>query len=67
MIRVALADDQHLFRATLRVLIDSEADMEVVGEAADGHAAIEIARDAHPDVMLMDIRMRGWTVSRRPA
>ena len=59
MIRVVLADDQALVRAGFRVLIDSEDDMEVVGEAADGTQAVELARKLEPDVMLMDIRMPG--------
>jgi DNA-binding NarL/FixJ family response regulator len=58
-IRVALADDHALVRAGFRVLIDSEPDLEVVGEAADGAAAVELARRAKPDVILMDIRMPG--------
>jgi DNA-binding NarL/FixJ family response regulator len=58
-IRVALADDHALVRAGFRVLIDSEPDLEVVGEAADGAAAVELARRTKPDVILMDIRMPG--------
>ncbi|GGW95542.1 DNA-binding response regulator [Streptomyces malachitofuscus] len=58
-IRVLLADDQTLLRATFRILIDSCADMEVVDEAADGGAAVELAREHRPDVVLMDIRMPG--------
>jgi DNA-binding NarL/FixJ family response regulator len=57
MIRLVLADDQALVRAGFRVLIDSEDDMEVVGEAAEGAQAVELARQLEPDVMLMDIRM----------
>jgi DNA-binding NarL/FixJ family response regulator len=57
MIRVALADDQALVRAGFRVLIDSEAGFEVVGEAADGAEAIAVAVAERPDVVLMDIRM----------
>ncbi len=59
MIRVLLADDQPLIRSGLRVVIDSEPDLEVVGEAGDGIAAVELARDTRPDVVLMDIRMPG--------
>ena len=56
-IRVLLADDQVLFRSGLRMLLDSQADIEVVGEAGDGEAALaEVAR-TDPDVVLMDIRM----------
>jgi DNA-binding NarL/FixJ family response regulator len=58
-IRVLLADDQALLRATFRILIDSCADLEVVGEAADGRDAVELTRAHHPDVVLMDIRMPG--------
>jgi DNA-binding NarL/FixJ family response regulator len=58
-IRVLLADDQALLRETFRILIDSNADMEVVGEAADGREAVELARSRRPDVVLMDIRMPG--------
>ncbi|MEU6350219.1 response regulator transcription factor [Streptomyces sp. NPDC047072] len=58
-IRVLLADDQALLRGTFRLLIDSCADMEVVGEAADGQEALELTRVHRPDVVLMDIRMPG--------
>ncbi|WP_416981924.1 response regulator transcription factor [Streptomyces sp. T028] len=58
-IRVLLADDQALLRATFRILIDSCDDMEVVAEATDGAEAVELARSHHPDVVLMDIRMPG--------
>ena len=58
-IRVALVDDQALFRAGIRMLVSSQPDLEFVGEAADGEAAIALAADARPDVMLMDIRMPG--------
>jgi DNA-binding NarL/FixJ family response regulator len=54
---VVIADDQALLRGGFRVLIDSIADMEVVGEAADGAEAVEAARARHPDVVLMDVRM----------
>jgi DNA-binding NarL/FixJ family response regulator len=59
MIRVLLVDDQALLRAGLRVLLGSEDDIEVVGEAGDGEEAISLARDTRPDVVLMDIRMPG--------
>ncbi len=57
--RVLLVDDQALLRATFRLLIDSTPDLTVVGEAANGHDAITLARDQRPDVVLMDIRMPG--------
>jgi len=59
MIRVLIADDQALVRAGFRVLIDSAADLEVVGEAADGLEAVSLAGTTSPDVVLMDIRMPG--------
>ena len=59
MIGVVLADDQALLRAGLRALLDNEPDITVLGEAGDGQAAVDLARDLHPDVVLMDIRMPG--------
>ncbi|MFE5633363.1 response regulator [Streptomyces sp. NPDC056463] len=58
-IRVLLADDQALLRSAFKVLVDSEPDMEVVAEAADGAEAVALARSTGPDVVLMDIRMPG--------
>ncbi|CAM5259194.1 MULTISPECIES: response regulator transcription factor [Streptomyces] len=58
-IRVLLADDQALLRATFRILVDSTPDLTVVGEAADGREAIDLTRAHHPDVVLMDVRMPG--------
>ncbi|POX45633.1 response regulator transcription factor [Streptomyces sp. Ru72] len=58
-IRVLLADDQALLRSAFRVLVDSEPDMEVVGEASDGAEAVRLARERGADVVLMDIRMPG--------
>lgn len=58
-IRVLLADDQALLRSAFRVLVDSEPDMEVVGEASDGAEAVRLAREQRADVVLMDIRMPG--------
>lgn len=57
MIRVVLADDQALFRAGIRMVIDSQPDLEVVGEASDGREAIDVVGATRPDVVLMDIRM----------
>jgi DNA-binding NarL/FixJ family response regulator len=56
-IRVLIADDQPLMRAAFEMTLRSEEDIELVGEAADGHEAVEQARLLHPDVILMDIRM----------
>ncbi|MEU6821211.1 response regulator transcription factor [Streptomyces atriruber] len=58
-IRVLLADDQALLRSAFKVLVDSESDMEVVGEASDGAEAVALARSERADVVLMDIRMPG--------
>ena len=55
-IRVLIADDQELVRTGLRMILDAEPDIEVVGEAADGVQAIELAGQLHPDVCLFDIR-----------
>ncbi|MGI8691553.1 MAG: response regulator transcription factor [Geodermatophilaceae bacterium] len=57
MIRLLIADDQALVRMGLRVLVEGEDDIELVGEAKDGTEAIELARRHRPDVVLMDIRM----------
>ncbi len=59
MIRLVLADDQTLVRGAFRIMLDSEPDIEVVGEAADGREAVEQARLRKPDVVLMDVRMPG--------
>jgi DNA-binding NarL/FixJ family response regulator len=56
-IRVVLVDDQPLFRGGLRMLIDSQGDLDVVGEAGDGAEARDVVRQTTPDVVLMDIRM----------
>ena len=57
MIRVAVVDDQALVRTGLRTLIESEDDLELVGEAADGRAGLQLVRATRPDVVLCDIRM----------
>jgi DNA-binding NarL/FixJ family response regulator len=57
MIRVLLADDQRLFREALALLLSVQDDVQVVGEAADGAHAVELAGRASPDVVLMDLRM----------
>jgi len=59
VIGVVLADDQALLRAGLRALLDNEPDITVLGEAGDGQAAVDLVRELHPDVVLMDIRMPG--------
>jgi len=59
VIRVAVADDQALVRAGFTVLLRTAEDLEVVGEAADGHGAVELVTRERPDVILMDIRMPG--------
>ena len=57
--RVVIADDQELIRAGLRLVIDRAPGLTVVGEAATGHDAVRVAREARADVVLMDIRMPG--------
>jgi DNA-binding NarL/FixJ family response regulator len=54
-----VVDDQPVVRAGFAAIVDAEPDLEVVGEAADGHAALELAGRLAPDVVLMDIRMPG--------
>ncbi|MFD5228712.1 response regulator [Streptomyces qaidamensis] len=56
-VSVLLADDQELVRASMRMMIDVEADLVVVAEAADGEAAVELAARLRPDVVVMDVRM----------
>ncbi|MDM4761829.1 response regulator transcription factor [Galbitalea sp. SE-J8] len=56
-IRVALVDDQALFRAGIRMLVGSQPDLEFVGEAGDGRAGVDMIVATRPDVVLMDIRM----------
>lgn len=57
MIRVVLVDDQALFRAGIRMLVASQPDLDVVGEADNGRQAIDVIGATRPDVVLMDIRM----------
>ena len=56
-IRVALVDDQALFRTGIRMLVDSQPDLTFVGEAGNGREGIDLVASTHPDVVLMDIRM----------
>ncbi len=56
-IRVLIVDDQEVVRSGLAALIDTQVDMAVVGTAANGHEAVEMAHDLAPDVVLMDVRM----------
>ncbi|AGH41061.1 response regulator [Bifidobacterium thermophilum RBL67] len=58
-IRVVIADDQELVRAGFAMVIGSQADMEIVGQAGDGDQAVALAQELHPDVVLMDVRMPG--------
>ena len=58
-IRVLVVDDQALVRAGFRMILEIEPDLEVVGEAADGEAAVGLAAELSPDVVLMDVRMPG--------
>ena len=58
-VRVLIADDQALVRAGFRMILERQPDIEVVGEAADGEAAVSLTRRVRPDVVLMDVRMPG--------
>ncbi|MEW2521029.1 response regulator transcription factor [Actinacidiphila alni] len=57
VIRVVLADDEHLVRSALRAILDAEPDIDVVGDAATGAEAVSVVRQLRPDVVLMDVRM----------
>jgi len=57
LIRVAIVDDQAMVRAGFRLIVQSQSDMQVVGEAADGQEAVDLVRRERPEVVLMDIRM----------
>jgi DNA-binding NarL/FixJ family response regulator len=57
VIRIAIADDQALVRGGFRMILAAQPDFEIVGEAADGRAAVDLCRTTTPDVALMDIRM----------
>ncbi|TMD85928.1 MAG: response regulator transcription factor [Chloroflexi bacterium] len=57
MIRIVIADDQALVRAGFRMIVQSQPDMRVAGEAGDGQEAVDLVRKERPDVVLMDIRM----------
>ncbi len=59
MIRIALIDDHELVRTGFRLILAKEADMEIVGEAASGEEALQLARQLKPDVMLMDVHLPG--------
>ena len=56
-VRILIADDHELFRRGLRMVLEDEPDIEVVGEAGDGRSAVEMAREHAPDVVVMDVRM----------
>ncbi|MEJ3656254.1 response regulator transcription factor [Actinomycetes bacterium KLBMP 9759] len=58
-LRVVIVDDDQLVRLALRLIVEGEPDMGVVGEAGDGDAAVAVVREARPDVVLMDVRMPG--------
>lgn len=59
MIRVAIADDQELVRGGIRMILESEPDVAVVGEAGDGAGAVRLVDDERPDILLLDVQMPG--------
>ena len=68
VIRVVLVDDQELVRTGFRLVLGGQPDIEVVGEAGDGAAALEVVAQTRPDVVVMDVRMPqmdGVTATRR--
>lgn len=66
MIKVLLVDDQAVVRAGFRVILEEAGDIEIVGEASNGPAAVTMARRLCPDVVCMDVRMPGGDGSPRP-
>ncbi|NEE33732.1 response regulator, partial [Streptomyces sp. SID7982] len=65
-VRVVVVDDEQLIRMAVRLVVDGESDLTVVGEAADGEEALALVQEKAPDVVLMDVRMPGrdgvsWT------
>ena len=60
-VSVLIVDDQALVREGLRMIIDAEEDLEVVGEAGDGLEALDAVRTQKPDVVLMDVQYPAWT------
>ncbi len=59
MIRILIVDDHRMFRQSLRIVIDSQQDMQIVGEASSGLEALKLAQTLEPDIILMDFNMPG--------